>query len=353
VRRSAAAAIILAVTPSFGYSSDDAIAIRAPVSCTGTSISSIFNMPISCGHDTALAEVKQSHESLGKRLDKLDKRLDKLDKRLDKLDLRIMSFDACDQTGYDGPYVWARVGDYTNGLSSFEKLLHYAKSGEAFGERHRKYQIVEAVPPIDGEQHLAICFISNQSGPPRDCVTVAIITKTDTWLRGELGDGGSFGCNASGYSRTSGSIGIRYDVFTSNNPTEFAKAVSDLLRSRQNITPELTFYKNSDGSVYSIWLNSSAPLRDSKVLSAGWREAYDFDVYFGRKDHEELDLSIQATLRPMVSRLAGGSLTEYQGLDDAQRNTYSAFFDTLLGDAIKSACVHWTQIDGEKITCQR
>jgi hypothetical protein len=156
-------------------------------------------------------------------------------------------------------------------------------------------------------------------------------------------------CSAS--FRVSGSIDVKYKVKTQDSPLVFASSVNDSLGAQQGLLGDLETSKDSRGLVTSVRLSSAAPLRDSKVLPAGWRDTYDFDVYLYKSEAAQNQIDIDATLRPMVSRLAVGSLIHYQGLDDAQRSIYSNYFDLLIGDAIKAACHRWKQIDGANIDC--
>ena len=290
------------------------------------------------------------------------KTLDEL-KNLNELKLTIFSNGLCS----DSLYMWARVGDYKDGQSGLAQLLKYARSGEIFTDGRVHRQVVEAAPEIPGERHLALCYVSGHSGPPRNCRTVSIFSHNDIFLRGEyvfedglynergegeFGETDDKGCKYAGDVTPSGSIRVRYDVWTTGQPSEFASSLIKLLISRQKLAPELTTYKDNRGQIASILLESSAALRDLTILPSGWREAYDFNVSFGRKHDDMDDLSIEARLDPLVSRLALGSLTEYHGLDDSQRSIYSQYFDTIIADAIKAACPRWKQLDNEKIDCR-
>jgi hypothetical protein len=102
-----------------------------------------------------------------------------------------------------------------------------------------------------------------------------------------------------------------------------------------------------------VWLNSTASLRDSPTLKGGWREVYDFDVYFGRKGSSDTALQVDGILRPMVARQAIGNLASYHGLDDAQRSAYLSVFDDLVGNSLRAACGSASQIDATNIKCQK
>jgi|SRR5208337_677888 len=148
----------------------------------------------------------------------------------------------------------------SHGDQAFESLLAHARAGDVFGLPNARRQIVEALPPVPGEQHLALCQVSDKKlGPPRNCVTVAILTKSAVWLRGHKDTHQfDFGCLPNGaFSRITGTIWIRYRVQTNTGPLVFASAVHDLLLARQSLSSDLDFYKNADGSIYSVWLTVS------------------------------------------------------------------------------------------------
>lgn len=43
-------------------------------------------------------------------------------------------------------------------------------------------QVVEAIPTVNGERHLAVCSVSKHHGPPLACTTVAIILPMETFF---------------------------------------------------------------------------------------------------------------------------------------------------------------------------
>jgi hypothetical protein len=137
-------------------------------------------------------------------------------------------------------------------------------------------------------------------------------------------------CLAAGSPDAAGGIKITYQVESSLNPLIFAQSLSNILLQKQNVKASLTQYTTSSGAIYSVWLNSTASLRDSPTLKGGWREVYDFDVYFGRKGSSDTALQVDGILRPMVARQAIGNLASYHGLDDAQRSAYLSVFDDLV-----------------------
>lgn len=302
------------------------VAVGAPVHCGTTAIS--------CGEDITLD------------------RAEKIAQIALKLEPEVESYAPCDQTGSDGEYVWAKPDDISGGTKALAQLLADAKSGKVFDQ----HQIVEALPRKPGEQHLALCRVSEQQGPPRECITVALITHNETLLRAlrpEFPKQYPYGgCPEAAIYRVTASINIEYNIISNLSPAVFVSALRDELINRQHLMPEIRVSNDSDGVIFGAFLTSATPLRDSTVLSAGWRESYDFDVDILRDNDIRDKLSVTGTLRPMVSRQAVGTLTAFQGPDDAQRSRYATFFDTLVGDAIKSACKHPIQNDAKTITCK-
>jgi hypothetical protein len=261
---------VLLIQGPIGVACAAQVSIGAPVSCKGHDI---FNRPISCGEDVTLAEAEKSarKEATKSR----------------KLVAKVENYAPCDQTGDDGPYVWAHPVKILDGQHALNSLLAHAKTGETFGREYDRRQIVAALPQAPDQQHLALCTVSNQGGP-RDCVTVAILTKEKIWLRAlsQADDSAPFGCPAAAVERISGAIGINYEIHTTQSPSIFASALRQALVVKQALNPILERYTDSEGKVYSVRLESSAPLRDSTVLSLGWRESYNFDVYLGRKNQK-------------------------------------------------------------------
>jgi hypothetical protein len=303
------------------------ISIRAPVGCVGVRPA---NRPVSCGADSTLSEAIR-----------------------DQSTFKLMPF--LDDDFCIGSLPWAPVDDMRNGRSTLNRLLALAKSGEIFGPSGNKRQIVEAIPVTPGELHLALCAISHQSGPPMSCVTVAIIADQKVWMRGkEIYDSSVVGgtCNAAAIARVSGAIQIEYMVTTEDNPLVFATSLRSVLTTKQGLSPELDPYTNSRGIIESVILTSSAPLRDSRTLQPGWREAFDFDVYFGRRGGSRNVLSVSGTLSALISRLAVGSVAEYRGLNDTERSSYAATFDALVGESIKLACRNSKVLDVRRIDCR-
>jgi hypothetical protein len=334
-------------------------AVRAPVDCRSRSL---LATPVSCGKDLTITEARTSWAEYQSRLKQSppneksspDEENNELRHYLallreQKLVPKLESH-SCRASSTRG-YILAKIDDVESGHKEFNKLFAHAISGAPFTDGYGFWQVVETNTSEPSEQHLALCQVSKQGGPPRECVTVAIITPQETWLRGELSER-FMGCPTSAFIRISGSIGILYNVKSSASPVLFATSVQKDLNNSQQLTTDLIKYADTNGVAYSVRLNVGVGLRDSRVLSGGWREALDFDVYFGRHDSRKDYLSVEGTLNPMVSRLAGGSLTEYQGLNDAQRNTYMTTFDKLVGNAIRASCQKAVDVNSKTIACE-
>ena len=125
------------------------------------------------------------------------------------------------------------------------------------------------------------------------------------------------------------------------------RKVQELLAGKLELATELD-PSSPDYAADSIFLRSTAPLRDSKILPGGWREAFDFDVHFKKATGKVL---IKGSAHPLVSRQALGSLASYTGLNDAQRNVYTSFLDSSVSEAIKTACKRFAKIDSKSLSC--
>lgn len=270
-----------------------------------------------------------------------------------KKDLRflkaILTEHACEADGGENSiwrgYVWAPAAKLVKSKASIDLMLKRARAAAPFGSADDKQEYIEATPLVHGQQHVALCGVSASSGPPRNCVTVAIVTRKDIWLR-TLDPHITIFCHHAHFTRDSGSIEIEYLIQTATASLGFAKALNNYLIEKQHLQPELT--SDTDGSVS---VTSSAPLRNSMTLSPQWRESFDFDAMFDRD--ADNNILINASLHVMVSQQNSGNLTEYHGLDDAQRSLYAATFDKLVGDSIKSACAGASQLDAKTIKCSQ
>jgi hypothetical protein len=234
---------------------------------------------------------------------------------------------------------------FSDGAAALKVLRSRAQDGKPFDG----YVIVESDKSTDSEQHLALCTVSQVSdafGPPRQCVTVAIVTPNETWLRG--GDRGLTSCYIMATFRNSGAIDITFNVQTKTNPLDVSAALLRVLKTDFDLSAEQEVSNARDGKLDAIYIRSSGSLRDSKILPVGWREALDFDLYIvPTKD----GISIRGTAHALVCRQALGSVVDYRGLDDSQRAAYASALDSGVDLAIRSSCKKYQKQDAKTIVC--
>jgi hypothetical protein len=338
------------------------IAISAPVNCKSAInalskriflFDNTANLPTSCGDDPSLSKA------------------------------RVKAHRDCDE-----PWIWAPAAAFAGGEERLNYLLKLGKFGRPLNGK----VVVDAKPRVPGEQHLALCDVSNAGGPPTDCDTVAILTESETWLRGDENwpplreDEGwppltpstvpaasptapapsatayppppppppspHVGCERGGNPRVSGGITINWTTQATRDVELFSTSLASILSSRQDLQAEIKPLESDGKRATVIIIEASAPLRTSKTLTGGWREAFDFDVYVrDASDGQKLAVEISATFKGMVSRQAVGNQTEYHGLSDAQRNRYLTTFDSLVEQSILNACPNGKKIDGSHISC--
>lgn len=153
--------------------------------------------------------------------------------------------------------------------------------------------------------------------------------------------------------RPSGAIDIDYNVVTKQELLRLSDAIGRVMAFDLGLTTVRWEARSSDGSIGVVGFRSVAALRDSAILSPGWREALDFDLELS--DHRAIGqeaIIIHGVVHANVCRQALGTLAGYQGLDDAQRARYASVFDKKISDAIKSICSSYEQKDSSNITCQ-
>jgi len=327
------------------------VGMRVPVHCGNESAPS-------CGEDISLEEAKASFEKV----------------RNGETFFTATDHNVCASPTTTGfYYYWAPVERYVDGKAALELLQKRASTGLPFvrGMKARSDSntsvlektlervsldspdervIVESNLSTDTEQHLALCdvkVVGDAVGPPTDCVTVAIITPTETWLRGGDSPGG---CYAMATFRNSGTIDITFDVNTRGDPQMLSNALLRTLKYDLELQVDEEVTKAKDGKVESIYLRSAGSLRNSKILPRGWREALDFDIFLST---DEGKIAVRGIAKAMVCRQAVGTLINYTGLDDSQRSLYANKFDSAVNEAIKSVCQNYRQQDAKTIFCSQ
>jgi len=305
----------------------------------------------SCGADATLSDAQHSFD---KEKGNITKCLAQRSTKSDGPSLeRLLSHDTCSRMtlavlknlcdeektvgGEDG-YFWAPANQFKNGTATLQILLSMAKEGRP----HDGHIIIGSTESTVKETHLALCevySVGGNTGPPRACVTVAIITPSTTWLRGGYSDGF---CNAMAIVRPTGAIDILFEVITPNRVDAFLPALSKMMTGMGLAFEVLA------GAKDRLRIRSAAGLRNSAVLQAGWREAMDFDVDLDRENDRIL---VNGVAHVMVARQALGNLDQYQGLDDAQRAIYATTFDSKVRAALKSACKSVVERDAKTLTC--
>lgn len=315
--------------PAFAFEA----AILAPVGCDNA---------VSCGEDITVEEVKRlSVVASAIRTDCLKKHSEAPD---------ICALESAVLGNKCGKNYWARLEDYADGNAVLEKLIELAESGKPFhGWWPGGSQIVQSSTSPANEKHLALCRvieISGIAGPPRDCATVAIFTPEGTWLRGV--DQKACTKMATPNKGGAGGIDIEFEILTKISPLVFAKTLQDLFVSHLELVPELKVFEGPPGTVSTVVLRFVASPRESKILSRGWRERFDFQVNFYKKDDK---VRLEGTAHSLVSRLALGRLDQYQGPSETQLLTYARHLDAEVDAAIKSVCRNYKKEDLKTISC--
>ena len=106
--------------------------------------------------------------------------------------------------------------------------------------------------------------------------------------------------------------------------------------------------RSPDGLITHIELLSDSGMRDSIVLSRGWRESIEFDVSIAMID---FGVRVYGDGKASVCRQAVDSLTEYVGLNDSQRSAYVEKFNSSLEDGIRRSCTTFRKLDAKRIVC--
>lgn len=322
-------------------------AIRAPVSCGG--------LP-SCNEDITVADAARSY---AKHSDSACLQGSTPWERPECTStVTATDTDICDQPKVMGYYYfWAPVDRFRNGYAALARLLDRARTGRPFsgGRAYMSfgfggYQVVEVTTSTALEKRLALCSVSvvqGQSGPPHDCTTVAIVTPTQTWLRGGFQ---TRSCMVSASYRPSGAINIAFDVQPALDMLEVSNALLKMLKDQLGLSAEQTVDRYN-GDVQSVAIRSSAGVRSSRVLPPGWRDSLDFDLRVAPNYGKYGGISIFGTAHVMVCRQNLPNLTDYQGLNDAQRTTYASALNADVVTALKSVCPRLQRRDDKTIIC--
>jgi hypothetical protein len=165
-----------------------------------------------------------------------------------------------------------------------------------------------------------------------------------TWLRGA----DPHGICPTAASLTVTGIIIKFDILTRKKPLVFSNALLKMLDSELGLKAEQDATPEPDGEINEVGILSVGALRNSTILQPGWREAIDFQLSVSS---EEKKVHVLGVAHVMVCRQALGSLTEYHGLDDAQRATYATVLDSLVNNAIKSTCQRFAKRDAKTVSC--
>lgn len=330
------------------------VAIRAPVVCLGAR---------SCGDDISLKHAKASYAKEGRGI-MLDARHIPVDQgewrpKSDKykyLDLvgplkpvPMTDRHICyDSTALGDYYFWAPVDEFVDGKTALDKLLYMARTGET----SNGYVVVESDGSTLDEQHLALCTVSSVagvSGPPQDCVTVAILIPQQTWVRGGADNVGS--CEVAADFRPSGGIDITYNVRIGVDLRKIGASLLNTIQKTFGLSAEQETFSFSEGTPpYAISIKATGALRDSNILGGGWREAVDFDVFI--RSTGEKQLYVRGTVHALVCRQALGNIINYSGLSSAQQGVYADAFDLGVGEAIKASGTRCKKEDARTIICE-
>ncbi|MER8650962.1 hypothetical protein [Mesorhizobium sp. M0586] len=310
---------------------------KAPIRCEGD------HPAASCGTPVLLSEVESSAANLSRDIATCGKNPEQCST------LRISQRLADPSFSCDGDYL-----DDDEWLpSSMDEIK--AKYGEALnGVPVEGRILVEASDSPPNETHFASCSVSTvdgRSGPPHECVTVAVVTANRVYRRTSGRDGKSSNnyinlCNVSASFSPSGRIDIEYNIVTQKSIVGFADAVQTLLVddfalavSRREVSNNIPY----------IDIRSTSGLRDSTILPT-WREALDLDVNIAQT--EDNSIQLRASTNPLICKTASSKIFEYRGLDDGQRDAYATVFNSRIKRAIVAACGQVTSADDHTIVCQ-
>lgn len=299
--------------------------VQVPVDCQKTT---------SCGEDPSLRSVKRRYKSLGGAALVANTALNR-----------------CDPLEPDAVH-WGPADAVEGGPAAIAALIDHAQRGTP----DDRTVIVETAASSKNERHLARCSVTTVGdtlGPPRDCVTMAILTPERNWLRGEVpqppperGEYVLDMCPTAAHIRLGGAIDINYDVRAPASIAVLAQAIQHALETRLDLKVELD---DAHGAHY-VSLDAASGMHNSKVLTTGWREIMDVSVYVESNESEHI-VSISGLAHLLVVRQAVADISRYQGLNDAQRTLYARELDDVFADAIASVCQRFRRIDDKTVSC--
>lgn len=315
------------------------VSVRAPIDC--------ISKAASCGSDISAAAAEKSYE--GFRIHEHDcqtasGRQKYVCSLLPALDRHVCGEAYTTRHNY---YYWAPPKAVKEGEKSLNLLRERATTGEVFGAGHI---IVASVDSSEAETHLAMCDVTRLNGikgPPSNCVTVAIVQPNKAWIRGRNPDQDF--CYTSASFRSTGAIDIEYKLVAHLSPIKVSSLLLEMLRDDLKMSAEEQTGKTPYSDSGEITIRAAAPMRNSPILSSGWRESldFDFDIYADDKG-----MRVHGVAHVLACRQAAGNLTEYRGLDDAQRSAYAKTLDSRVAGALRKGCSNAFQRDNETIECQ-
>src|SRR5262249_19160911 len=174
----------------------------------------------------------------------------------------------CNEADIRGFYHWAPKERIVGGTTALETFLDHVRDGQPF---NGTYVAIDSEVSTATEQHLALCKVlrvGSVAGPPTDCVTVAIVTPADTWLRTLPLERDENVCPTAGSIRLSGAIDLDFDVVTASGLVPLSRSLLHVLQSDLKLSAEQEVSMNN-GVAESIEIRSAAPLRNSEILTGG------------------------------------------------------------------------------------
>ena len=302
------------------------------------------NLPPSCGKDISLKEAKASYEIFIS-----DRRFAQTTK------IRAATERPCacsDSQVIGGTCVWAPAEMIDDQVNVVRLLIDRLKKGtpfdkvpvsEAGGLVAGAKVIVESDNSTDTERHIALCYVElvdDAIGPPHKCVTVAIITPAETWLRA----GHPNSCPTSGSADFAGGIIIQFKVNGKSDRRVFRETLSETLRKAYGFKVEQV----SDEQNQMVLVNAAKSMGKSAILK-GWNDSIGLVVGLMP---DTSGTQIWGKASAMVCKQALGADPHYHGLTDKQKATYASVLDSVIENAIKSACVSYQKQDDRTIICK-